>query len=74
MAVSIATKTPGVSWQQVTRKIVSGDPLEVLDRLDAAARLAERDSDPVLGMALSASALAFMVVDWSRFTGSSQPP
>ena len=68
MALSIAAQTHSVSWQQVTRKIVSGDPLEVLDQLEAAARLAERDNDVALRTALSASALAFMIVDWSRFT------
>ena len=69
MALSIASQTHSVSWQQVTRKIISGDPLEVLDKLDAAARQAERGEDIVLQVALSASAVAYMLVDWSRFTG-----
>ena len=68
MAVSIASQTHSVCWQQVTRKIISGDPLEVLDRLDAAFQLAEREHNVVLCTALSGSALAFMVVDWGRFT------
>lgn len=69
MALSIASQTHSVSWQQVTRKIISGDPLEVLDKLDAAWALADRDGDDVLQAAVASSALAYMLVDWSRFTG-----
>lgn len=69
MALSIASQTHSVSWQQVTRKIISGDPLEVLDKLDDAARQAERDVDVVLQLALASSAMAYMLIDWSRFTG-----
>ncbi len=69
MALSIASQTQSVSWQQTTRKIISGDPLEVLDKLDDAARQAERDVDVVLQLALASSAMAYMLIDWSRFAG-----
>lgn len=69
MTLSIASQTHGVSWQQVVRKIISGDPLEVLDTLDYAARQAEHDDDIALQLALATSAMAYMLMDWSRFTG-----
>ena len=69
MAVSIASQTHSASWQQVMRKIISGDPLVVLDKLDINARQAERDDDFLSQLALSTSAMAYMLLDWSHFTG-----
>ena len=69
MALSIASQTPSVSWQQTTRKIISGDPLEVIDKLDVSARQAQCDNDWVLQLALASSAMAYMLIDWSRFAG-----
>lgn len=69
MALSIASQTPSVSWQQTTRKIISGDPLEVIDKLDVSARQAQYDNDWVLQLALASSAMAYMLIDWSRFAG-----
>ena len=69
MALSIASQTHPSSWRQIARTIVSGDPLEVLDKLDAAWTLAEREDDHVSQAALSSNAMAHMLVDWSRFTG-----
>ena len=67
MAISIASYVQSVSWQQATRKIISGDPLEVLDALDETARQAECYDDVMLQMALASSAMAYMLIDWSRF-------
>ena len=69
MALSIASQTQRVSWQQVTRKVLSGDPLEVLNQLDVHALRAECDNDFVLQLALAASAMTYMLIDWSRFAG-----
>ena len=57
------------TWQQLSHDIIGGDPSAVLDRLDAAARLAIDAGDVKAQAALSATALAFMATDWSRFTG-----
>jgi len=48
---------------------MSGDPLGVLDTFDDAARQAEGDVDVVLQLALASSAMAYMLIDWSRFAG-----
>ena len=64
MALSIASQTQNVSWQQVTRKVISGDPLEVLNQLEASARQAEDVADFVLQLALASSAMAYMLIDW----------
>ena len=55
------------TWQQQSHDIIGGDPSAVLDRLDAATRLAIDASDVKAQAALSATALAFMATDWSRF-------
>lgn len=56
-------------WQRTANEIIGGDPLAVLDRLEAATRLSIDAADAVAQAALSANALAFMAMDWSRFSG-----
>ena len=58
----------GSAWQQVAQQALHADPLEVLDKLTLAVAGAEKVGDITAQIALSANALAFMVVDWSRFT------
>ena len=67
IAVQIPPATRA-TWQQQAHDIISGDPSAVLDRLDAATRLGIDAGDNVAQAALSATALAFMATDWSRFT------
>jgi len=69
MSVSTVSRLPNVPWQQVAQNIVCGDPPDVLDRLAIAADEAHALQDYEQCMALSAQAMAFMVVDWSRFSG-----
>ena len=64
-----ASTTHNTSWLQTRQAILSGDPFTVLDALDVATRLAIESGDNAACAALSATALAFMLVDWSRFTG-----
>lgn len=56
-------------WQRTAHEIFGGDPLAVLDRLEAATRLSIDAAEAVAQAALSANALAFMAMDWSRFSG-----
>lgn len=49
-------------------RMFHGDPLSVLDALTLAVADAEKSLDIAAQTALSANALAFMVMDWSRFT------
>ena len=49
--------------------ILCGDPLNVPDRLDAAARLAVDAHDQESQAGLAATATTWMLVDWALFTG-----
>ena len=69
MSVSTVSRLRHVTWQQTAQNIVCGDPPDVLDRLNTAVDEALVTHDYELCAALSAHALAFMLVDWSRFTG-----
>lgn len=69
MSVSTVSRLRHVTWQQTAQNIVCGDPPDVLDRLTTAVDEALVTHDHELCAALSAHALAFMLVDWSRFTG-----
>ena len=51
-------------WQRTAHVIFGGDPLAVLDRLEAATRLSIDAADAVAQAALSVNALAFMAMDW----------
>jgi len=53
----------------VAHDILCGDPLQVLDRLDAAAQLVAAAHDHESQAGLAATAMTWMLVDWSRFTG-----
>lgn len=64
-----ASATHNANWPQTRQTILSGDPFAVLDKLDAATRQAIAAGDDAACAALSATALAFMLVDWARFTG-----
>ncbi|TAG46206.1 MAG: hypothetical protein EAZ30_13335 [Betaproteobacteria bacterium] len=68
MATSPASIQPNSSWQAVATRVLHGDPLAVLDALVVAVADAETAADVAAQTALSANALAFMVMDWSRFT------
>ncbi len=57
------------SWKWVAYDILCGDPLNVLDRLDAAALLALDAHDHEAQVGLAATATTWMLVDWARFTG-----
>jgi hypothetical protein len=63
--------TPHPSWQDVLHDAAgkSSDAAVAFDRLEAAFATASARSDAVSQMALSAHAMAFMVLDWSRFNG-----
>ncbi len=69
MSVSTVSRLRHVTWQQTAQNIVCGDPPDVLDRLTTAVDEALLTHDHETSVALSAHALAFMLVDWSRFTG-----
>jgi len=69
MSVSTVSRLRHVTWQQTAQNIVCGDPPDVLDRLSTAVDEALAADDQESCVALSAHALAFMLVDWSRFTG-----
>ena len=60
---------PPPSWKLVAYDILCGDPLNVLDRLDAAALLAVDAHDYEAQAGLAATAMTWMLVDWARFTG-----
>ena len=60
---------PPPSWKLVVHDILCGDPLNVLDRLDAAALLAADTHDYEAQAGLAATAMTWMLVDWARFTG-----
>ena len=60
---------PRPSWKLVAYDILCGDPLNVLDRLEAAAQLAVDAHDYEAQAGLAATAMAWMLVDWARFTG-----
>ena len=60
---------PRPSWKLVAHDILCGDPLTVLDRLDAAALLAVDVNDHEAQAGLAATAMTWMLVDWARFTG-----
>ena len=49
--------------------ILCGDPLQVLDRLDALAQLAGDAHDYESQAGLAVTATTWMLVDWARFTG-----
>lgn len=69
MPASTLSRLPQSTWQQATQNIICGDPPDVLDRLNTAFDEALAIHDREHCMALSAHALGFMLVDWSRFTG-----
>ena len=69
MSASTVSRLPHATWQQVAQNIICGDPPDVLDRLGVAVDIALTTQDHERCVALSAHALAFMLVDWSRFTG-----
>jgi hypothetical protein len=60
---------PVEPWQRVAHEILSGDPLDVLDRLADAAGFAEQTDDYTSHSALCANALSFMLLDWRQFVG-----
>ncbi len=66
---SVLHLAPRPSWKWVAHDILCGDPLNVLDRLDAAAQLAVDAHDHESEAGLAATAMTWMLVDWSRFTG-----
>lgn len=68
MAASSALTQSDSSWQAVATQALHGDPLLVLDTVKQAVVNAEKAGDVAAQMALAANALAFMVMDWSRFT------
>ena len=69
MSVSAISSTTHNAWQRTANEIIGGDPIAVLDRLHEATRTAIAAGDVVTQAALSANALAFMAIDWSRFNG-----
>ena len=69
MPASSVSRLPNTSWQQATQNIICGEPPDVLNRLHAAFEDAATAHDHELCAAISAHALAFMLVDWSRFAG-----
>ena len=69
MSASTVSRLPHATWQQAAQNIVCGDPPAVLDRLHVAFDEAQATHDRERCAALAAHALAFMLVDWSRFTG-----
>ena len=66
---SVLHLAPRPSWKLVAYDIVCGDPLTVLDRLDAAALLAVDAHDHEAQAGLAATAMTWMLIDWARFTG-----
>ena len=60
---------PPPSWKLVAYDVLCGDPLNVLDRLDAAVLLAVDAHDHEAQAGLAATAMTWMLVDWARFTG-----
>jgi hypothetical protein len=54
-------------WQAVLHSALCEDTATALDRLDTAFLQAVDDEDSVSQMALSANAMAFMLVEWGRF-------
>jgi LuxR family transcriptional regulator, maltose regulon positive regulatory protein len=68
MSVSSPSQRPVAPWISVAHEIISGDPIDTLDRLANAARFAEDARDPASHAALCANVLAFMLLDWARFT------
>ncbi|MEO7255839.1 MAG: hypothetical protein ABIZ64_16565 [Casimicrobium sp.] len=65
---SVLHLAPRPSWKRVAHDILCGDPLNVLDRLDAAAQLAVDARDDESEAGLAATAMTWMLVDWARFT------
>ncbi len=60
---------PPPSWKLVAHDILCGDPLNVLDRLDAAVQVAVDAHNLEAQVGLAATAMTWMLVDWARFTG-----
>ena len=56
-------------WQSSLHKAICNNPATVLEHMDASALRAAQASDHASTVAHSAHALAYMLVDWSRFTG-----
>ena len=72
MPASSVTRLPvafHAPWQHVVHEAICGDPAAVLEQVNAAALRAEQAGDNVSLTALSAQVLAWMFVDWGRFTG-----
>lgn len=72
MPASSVTRLPvafHAPWQNVVHDAICGDPATVLEQVDAVALRAEQAGDNVSLTALSAQVLAWMFVDWGRFTG-----
>jgi hypothetical protein len=57
-----------LQWPKRFHDIVACDALNVLDPLNAAYREAEQLGDQALQMAIASNALAFMLLDYARFT------
>jgi hypothetical protein len=55
-------------WAAVLHHAVGDDPTTALDRMDVAFLRAVDADDSIAQAALAANALAFMLLDWSRFT------
>ncbi len=55
------------NWQEVLRNAVEDDSEEFLDRFEAAFLYAVDSGDVEFQVTISASTLAFMLLDWSRF-------
>ncbi len=66
---SVLHLAPPPSWKLVAHDILCGDPLNVLDRLEAAFQFALEAHDLEAQAGLAATAMTWMLVDWARFTG-----
>lgn len=67
--MSLISRSTNAAWQRTAKEIIGDDPVAVLDRLLEAMLAAVEAGDVVAQAALSANALAFMAIDWSRFSG-----
>lgn len=68
ISVSLISRSTNAAWQRTANEIIGDDPVAVLGRLRDATLAAVEAGDVVAQAALSANALAFMAIDWSRFT------
>lgn len=68
MAISIASTSPARAWHQIANEIISGEPFEALDLLATEALDAGARGDDESHAGLCANVMAYMVLDWARFT------